>query len=171
MYRHRIIIRAMKAQSYQTQQDNGRQCSSTIPGTLSKAQRPVYVIVPFLDKNSGFPSQKTARTYSKTTSCPTEIQVGTPPKRRQTPACSRTTFIIQQKACKVSVASSKIIDSFRHRVLRATPIRVLLTFSANFRLVMVSARHFRSGATITNINVLLFPPREYCNRYVNLLFR
>jgi hypothetical protein len=61
----------------------------------------------------------------------------------------------------LSFHRESIYPPMGYRVFLATPIFVRDTFSANLRLVIVSARHFRSGATMTNISVLLFPPNEY----------
>jgi hypothetical protein len=118
----------------------------------------------------------------------TESQSKHNSKCRRSPA-QKLQIMVQARACHMKNTRSntcsvsftfasispqllrRVYPARYHRAFLATPILVLLTLSANFRLVIVSARHFLSGATMTNISVLLFPPREYCKRYVNLLFR
>src|SRR6187549_4018133 len=47
----------------------------------------------------------------------------------------------------------------------------VLTLVANRKLVIVSFKCASSGLTMTNMNVLEFPPSEYCSRCVNLELR
>jgi hypothetical protein len=49
-------------------------------------------------------------------------------------------------------------------------IKYKLTFVANLNEFNVSEKFSSRGETFTNMRVLLLPPNEFCNRYVNLLF-
>lgn len=67
------------------------------------------------------------------------------------------------QSCNSSKRQLSKLDRY-HLTFFATPTLVLETFSANFKLVIVSPKHFFSGATMTNISVLQFPPKLNCRR-------
>ena len=55
--------------------------------------------------------------------------------------------------------------------MTAVPILHWFTFVANLKEFNVSLKLSSLGFKLTNIKVLLFPPRQFCSRWVSLEFR
>lgn len=64
-----------------------------------------------------------------------------------------------------------IRSSITFIIYKSKYVMTKCTFVANLSELTVSEKCSSLGDTFTNIRVLLLPPREFCKRYVSLLFR